>query len=83
MEDLMSERARIMADNLMNKVRGYTQDGLPDCYASFQEYLYDFWPDLPWDGEAVTSCKHILEQHGEVLDLVQAKFGFDLRAEVR
>ena len=25
------------------------EQGLPDCYKSFGEFLYDFWPDFSWN----------------------------------
>lgn len=27
------------------------KNGLPDCYKSFNDFLFDFWPDFTWDIE--------------------------------
>jgi hypothetical protein len=77
------KRAREMADHLMGEVKNYCVLGkLPACYKNVDEYLYDFWPDLPWDKGALVSCQHILDAHGETLDFFQKVFNFNLREEV-
>ena len=27
------------------------ENGLPDCYTSFEDFTYDFFPDFSWDSE--------------------------------
>ena len=69
-----------MADRLMAKVQSYVDKGLPSCYNNFQDQMYDFWPDMPWDHDGyVASCKHILTHHQATLTAVEDKFHVPLR----
>jgi len=27
------------------------KNGLPDCYGSFEDFLYDFWPNFTWSAQ--------------------------------
>lgn len=78
------ERAIEMADNVMQSVQRYTREGLPPCYSDFESFLYDFYPDLPWDDALNISLQHILTsgKFEVTLDAVQQRFGFDFRAEL-
>lgn len=58
--------------------------GLPDCYAQAEDFLYDFWPDLPWNGPeqraVVCLMRHDLRWPA-IVAAVRASVGLDLDAE--
>jgi hypothetical protein len=81
----VAKRARRMADNAVKQLEVWCKSGLPECYKTLEnDALCDWYPDLPWEPEGlVIAAKHIIGNHGEVLDLVQEKFQFDMRADLQ
>lgn len=77
-------RARVMGTNAIQKVAGWARAGaLPNCYKSFEDSLYDFYPDLPWDKSATVAIQYILDQHGTELDLILQVFRFDMKESLQ
>ncbi len=76
--------AELMAERAWQKPLGYARDGLPPVYSSIYDYLYDFYPDFPWDGEGTrVSCDYLLLKPQMDFDLLQRIFQFDMRADLR
>lgn len=60
--------------------------GLPDCYRKPEEFLYDFWPDMPWDQSAMLRVMTMVEADPRwpaVVDGVRASVGLDMGEEFR
>lgn len=38
----------ILAEQQILHLIDVSENGLPDCYSSFDEFLSDFWPDFSW-----------------------------------
>jgi hypothetical protein len=73
-----------LADKAAEQVRKYTLEGLPSCYKNVQEWLYDFYPDLPWDKDgSIAAINHILQNHKSVLVSFEKKFNFDLEDDLQ
>jgi hypothetical protein len=73
------------AEYAILKLQDVVQLGLMDCYASFEQSLSDFYPDLPWTQEgAAESLPLILAdpRFQEIQLALLALHGFDLGAEL-
>jgi hypothetical protein len=73
------------AEYALLKLQDVVNLGLMNCYASFEESLSDFYPDLPWtqDG-AAESLRLILAdpRFPEIQRALLALHNFDLGAEL-
>ena len=72
-----------LADRLMDKLDGYAHNGLPDVYSGWKGYMYDMYPDLPWnEPEQHASVRYILT-HERMTPIFERilKQGFDLKRE--
>ena len=59
--------------------------GLMDCYDSFENSLYDFYAGFGWRGNAMKRQVRLIladPRFGPIAADIQAKFGFNLRAEL-
>lgn len=59
--------------------------GLPNCYVSAEDFLYDFWPDLPWDLRGQRAVARLMlsdPRFPAIRDAVQASIGHDMRVEL-
>ena len=58
--------------------------GLPDCYGSFTDFLFDFWPDLPWDDRSSIVCRMVLDDPRltKIASTIEAEWGIDMTAEL-
>ena len=45
------EKADEVADDIMADIQSWLRSGLPYFYKSFRSYMYDFYPNLPWDDD--------------------------------
>lgn len=74
-----------LADDAAEELRKVAGAGLDPCYNNNfkDEYLPDWYSDLPWDETMLLSMQHILDNHGDTLDLVQKKFRFSMRKELK
>ena len=77
--------AKKMAEDVMKVVSGYLKKGLPKVYKNFKDYMWDFYPDLPWNSSANISIKHILmeKKFKPILEGVKKQFNFDLEKELQ
>ena len=59
--------------------------GLMDCYDDFENYLFDFYPGFGWRGDAMKRQVRLIladPRFGLIAEDIQAKFSFDIRAEL-
>lgn len=78
------KRAREMADKAAKQLATRCKAGLPECYSSFEESLYDWYADLPWDSVGgKIAAEHILSVHTETLSTVKEVFKFDMEEDLR
>ena len=59
--------------------------GLMDCYDSFENSLYDFYAGFGWRGNAMKRQVRLIladPRFGLIAEDIQAKFSFDIRAEL-
>ena len=81
----MTERvqAESLAEAAWRKLMDFTRQGLPEVYESFQDYLSDFYPDLPWDEVgSEAACEYLLLKPEWDFDLIRQTFAFDMRASL-
>lgn len=73
-----------LAIGALEKLKKYATEGLPACYNnSVDDFLWDFYPDLPWDFRMIESIDIIL-QHPEFPAVRQQwldRFNFDWNIE--
>lgn len=80
----MSATAENAMKNLLECVEAGT---IPECYnGSMHEFMFDFWPDLPWDMEGcIRETEKLLEF--PKLAVVQVffitKYKFNFKAELQ
>lgn len=61
------------------------EHGLPDCYDKPEEFLYDFWPDLPWDAKSQRAVARLIlddPRFPAIRAAVQAATGLDMEHEL-
>jgi hypothetical protein len=59
--------------------------GLMDCYDSFENSLFDFYAGFGWGGDAMKRQIQLVmadPRFGPIAADIQAKFDFDMRAEL-
>ena len=68
------------------------ENGLPKrdngdvIYNNFQDYLFDFYPNLPWNQEdQLVAIKQIMAEpdYKETMQKIQNKFNFDMDADFK
>ncbi len=60
--------------------------GLPDCYESFQDMLYDFWPDFSWnDKDRVNEVNLVLADSrlDQIAETITREWGYDIIDELK
>lgn len=75
-----------LAEHAILHLQDVSVRGLPDCYDSFVDSLYDFYPDLPWDREgSVKAIKLILSdsRFEAICAGISNLFNFDMKAELK
>lgn len=62
------------------------EHGLPDCYESVDEFLYDFWPGLPWNTKGLHEAINFIladERFPAAKAAVLNTIQFDMEVELR
>ena len=74
-----------LAEQALEELEEYTEDGLPKVYECVQEYMYDFYPNLPWDTEPRNvAIDHMLRPEAwAILHAFTERFDFDIEAELK
>lgn len=78
-----AERLGFMA---LMELKELSEIGLPDCYNSIQDYLFDFWPNLPWDEEGrIKAIGYVLnsKEFTEINKTIKEVWDFDFAAELK
>jgi hypothetical protein len=73
------------ARNTMADLRHIAEHGLDAAYDGPEDWLYDFWPSLPWDRRGmVATIRRIRADPGwpALAAAVKARIGFDIDAEL-
>jgi uncharacterized Zn finger protein len=84
-EDEKNENIRL-AKMLLEQLKGINENGLDKVYTDFKDYLYDMYPDLPWNEEGQTEAINYLLNNDEfkvVAEGIKTKFDFDLIADFK
>lgn len=55
------DAVRELALGVLNELKQYGTEGLPACYANVDDYLYDLYPDFPWDWRIIDSIQIIFD----------------------
>lgn len=75
-------KAITMANQLVEKLEGWIEEGLPNEYRDFENAIPDIFADLPWDREGLKhAARYILEVKVDFLKRLAAKFGIDLTSD--
>ena len=59
--------------------------GLPDCYDTFNDFLYDFYPNFTWSAQAqVTETLEVLndKRFSGIKTGIKKLYNFDIQAEL-
>jgi len=70
------------AEYAIQELEHVSNNGLPDCYKTFFDYLCDFWPDLPWDREGLKATCRLLLDHARlptIREKILAEWDRDVR----
>lgn len=72
------------AAKVATQLEHVVKHGMPDCYTGVEDWLFDFYPDLPWDPVESAKVAHVLLiSHAGVLEAFQTRFAFDLATELK
>jgi hypothetical protein len=61
------------------------EHGLPSCYKSIDGYLYDFWPNLPWNESRAQVIQSILAdaRFASAKERIRHDWSHDMEDELR
>jgi len=69
------------------KLEYFAEHGLPSCYPTFQDMLYDFYPDFSWNDTGLKQeVNYILaqtERFEKVRVAILREWNFDMNAELQ
>lgn len=75
-----------LAEGLLVKLEEFGRQGLPACYKdSMSNYLFDMWPDLPWDKSGQKRAVEFILADARFPAVRQSfldRYSFDLQAEL-
>jgi hypothetical protein len=74
-----------MARNILKKLDTYSKNDLPSCYESVNDWLFDFYPDLPWDPGARHSLEWLTTNPEaiKVIEQFSKRVKFDMMYELK
>lgn len=75
-----------LAHNALEKLVDLDKNGLPSPYISFDDFLTDWYPDLPWNDEDFNNSAAFLLKNDlfiQTAKSLEKKFGVDLANELR
>jgi len=74
-----------MVERQILHLQHIAENGLPDCYEDFEEFLYDFYPGFAWgDPDREEQIKAVLAdaRFAAIAEAIQRDWDFDLRADL-
>jgi len=74
----------VTVEKLILQLQSISVNGLPDCYTSFGDYLYDMYPELSWGTKLVDELRQ-LQNDSRFVDIcsgITKLFDFDFAAEI-
>lgn len=81
-----ASRVQKLATSALDKLGQYAREGLPAVYKeSVQDWLYDFWPDLPWNMQDAVWCVNLMREdprYPTIIAEFKTRYGFDMDAEL-
>lgn len=60
------------------------KNGLPACYKTFDQFLFDFFPDFSWNQDSLDEYAALLAdtEWCALAEQVKAKYGYDFKEEI-
>lgn len=85
-EKIAEEKVDDFGHRALFKLLYIAEKGLPDCYESFEEYLFDFYPSLPWNLEgqkvAIQTIQKDPRFESEVVPAILRDWNYDMKKEL-
>jgi hypothetical protein len=75
----------VLAEYAILHLQEIAKNGLPDCYKSFDEFLYDFYPDFSWNpDESSKEIQAVLNdpRFKEVVPILKKDWNIDMKEEL-
>lgn len=75
----------VASENQILHLIQISEEGLPDCYKSFTDFLFDFWPDFSWvPQEAKLEVQAVLSdsRFKEVAPILKEAWDVDMKEEL-
>jgi hypothetical protein len=75
-----------MAERAILNLREVVRRGLPDCYDDFEDFLHDFWPDLPWNDAGLIAVVTIMLADRRIVAIsigIAQDWGIEMGDELR
>jgi len=83
-ESMTPEKAQMLGERALRKLE-HDRVELPDAYSNVEEYLYDFYPDLPWDISGLKAALFYMINHSDmsyINDDWNTNHSFSIKAEL-
>ena len=74
------------AEVALRELQAVTEHGLWSCYADLEEYMSDFWPDLPWDDAGLARAARLIVEDlrfEPVRAALEAEWGLNIGPELK
>jgi len=82
----MKKSKNSLPEHAICKLLGVIKKGIPDCYDTFEDYVFDFWFDLSWDEEGHIRDVKVILADKRFTDIIvpgiKKKFNFDMKKEL-
>lgn len=78
-----NDRSMQLAEHNRLQLLHVTEHGLPNCYSSFTDFLWDFYPDFSWDSKMVNEILYIMdhESFNTIVNGIERDWNFNMRDE--
>lgn len=76
----------VLAENQILHLVDIAERGLPDCYTSFKDFLYDFWPDFSWTPKkSIPEVEVVLAdpRFKKIVPVLEETWGVDMEKELQ
>lgn len=82
----VQSRIPVLAEYQILHLVDISERGLPDCYDSFKDFLFDFWPDFSWKKEqSDPEVRAVLDdpRFKEIVPVLKNTWGVDMEEELQ